>query len=249
MNRLHPPLHRADEARPQPTRLLVADPVAAGRQAAGGQGQAATGVLAGRRAALRAAAAGAGAWALQAGSAALGVGALSLAKPARAQTRSEAPGVEVQTLRLRREDGAVLLDFDLRVYLPSAVEDALNRGVPLYFQASAALFRPRWYWRDARVARVERQWRLSFQPLTGVYRVTLGSIAQNHARLEDALTAVSRLGRWQVADPGQAEAGERHYAEFSWKLDINQLPRPMQFGLGSGTEWSLGVERTLRLEP
>lgn len=157
--------------------------------------------------------------------------------------------MEVQALSLRREEGAVLLDFDLRVHLPAAVEDALNRGVPLYFQATAALFRPRWYWRDARVARVERQWRLSYQPLTGVYRVSLGAISQNHARLEDALASVTRVGRWQVADGAQAEAGERHYAEFSWKLDTNQLPRPMQFGLGSGSEWSLGVERTLRLEP
>lgn len=156
--------------------------------------------------------------------------------------------MEVQTLSLRREDGAVLLDFDLRVQLPPAVEDALNRGVPLYFHATAALFRPRWYWRDARVARVERQWRLSYQPLTGVFRVSLGSISQNHTRLEDALATVTRLGRWQVAEPGQAEAGERHYAEFSWRLDTTQLPRPMQFGLGSGSEWSLGVERTLRLE-
>ncbi len=171
------------------------------------------------------------------------------AVPASALARSEAAGVEVQTLNLRREDGAVLLDFDLRVGLPAAVEDALSRGVALYFVAQVALFRPRWYWRDARVSRVERQWRLSYQPLTGVYRVTLGAIAQSHNRLADALAAVSRLARWQVAEPGQAEAGERHYAEFAWRLDLTQLPRPMQFGLGAGTEWSLGVERTLRLEP
>ena len=82
-----------------------------------------------------------------------------------------------------------------------------------------------------------------------MYRVGLGAISQNHARLEDALATLTRVGRWQVADTGQAEAGERHYAEFSWKLDTTQLPRPMQFGLGSGSEWSLGVERTLRLEP
>jgi len=202
-----------------------------------------------RRVVLRATAAGLGAWALGAGVLTLTAGALSVTASAPAHARPDAPGVEVRTLSLRREDGAVLLDFDLRVHLPAVVEDALSRGVPLYFQATAALFRPRWYWRDARVARIERQWRLSYQPLTGVYRVSLGAIAQNHARLEDALTAVSRLGRWQVADPGQSELGERHYAEFTWKLDINQLPRPMQFGLGSGTEWSLGVERTLRLEP
>lgn len=196
-----------------------------------------------RRAVLRAGAAWGAAW-----GAASWAGLGTATPPAQAQGRPDAPGVEVQTLSLRREDGAVLLDFDLRVHLPPVVEDALNRGVPLYFQAMAALFRPRWYWRDARVARVERQWRLSFQPLTGVYRVSLGSISQTHTRLDDALATVTRLGRWQVAEAGQAEAGERHYAEFSWRLDTTQLPRPMQFGLGSGSEWSLGVERTLRLE-
>jgi hypothetical protein len=169
-------------------------------------------------------------------------------REAMGQVRGDSTGVEVRTLNLRREDGAVLLDFDLQVNLPATVEEALSRGVPLYFQAQATLFRPRWYWRDARVARVERQWRLSFQPLTGVYRVTLGSISQTHSRLEDALVAVSRLGRWVLAEAGQAEANERHYAEFAWRLDTTQLPRPMQFGLGAGSEWSLGVERTLRLD-
>lgn len=195
-----------------------------------------------RRAVLRAAAS----WA---GAGLVGAVAGSVAEPVQAQGRTDAPGVEVQTLNLRREEGAVLLDFDLRVNLPPAVEEALSRGVPLYFQAMVALFRPRWYWRDARVARVERQWRLSYQPLTGVYRVTLGAISQNHNRLSEAMATVSRLGRWQVADAVQAEAGERHYAEFNWRLDTTQLPRPMQFGLGAGSEWNLGVERTLRLEP
>jgi hypothetical protein len=195
-----------------------------------------------RRAALRQAGQLAGAAVLWAA-----VGALP--RVAQAQNRGDSPGVEVRTLNLRREDGAVLLDFDLQVHLPPAVEEALSRGVPLYFQAQAALFRPRWYWRDARVSRVERQWRLSYQPLTGNYRVSLGAISQYHGRLEDAMVTVSRLGRWVLAEAGQAEAGERHYAEFAWRLDTTQLPRPMQFGLGAGSEWSLGVERTLRLEP
>jgi hypothetical protein len=184
-----------------------------------------------------------------AGAALLWAAVGSAPRNAMAQGRGDSPGVEVRTLNLRREDGAVLLDFDLLVHLPAAVEEALSRGVPVYFQAQATLFRPRWYWRDARVARVERQWRLSYQPLTGVYRVSLGSISQTHSRLEDAMVAVSRLGRWVLAEAGQAEANERHYAEFAWRLDTTQLPRPMQFGLGAGSEWSLGVERTLRLDP
>lgn len=167
-----------------------------------------------------------------------------------AQANTEGGTVEIQTLSLRREDGSVMLDFDLRVQLPSVAEDALRRGLPLYFVAQVLLLRSRWYWRDERIARVERQWRLSFQPLTGVYRVSLGAIGQTHGRLEDALAAVSRLARWEIAEASKVAANEKHYAEFVWKLDTSQLPRPMQFGLsgGAGNEWSLGVERTLRLE-
>ena len=46
------------------------------------------------------------------------------------------------------------------------VEDALQHGVPLYFVAEAEVFRDRWYWRDERVARRPRVWRLAYQPLT-----------------------------------------------------------------------------------
>lgn len=183
-----------------------------------------------------------------AAAATLAVGAAGLAA-APAWANGESPGVEVQTLSLRREDGSVMLDFDLRVTLSAAAEDALRRGLPLYFTAQATLLRARWYWRDERVARVERQWRVSFQPLTGVWRVSLGSIGQSHSRLEDALAAVSRLARWEIAEGQRVNASDRHYAEFSWRLDTGQLPRPMQFGIGGGGDWALGVERTLRLEP
>jgi hypothetical protein len=40
------------------------------------------------------------------------------------------------------------LEFAARLELPRAVEDALQRGVPLYFVAEAQLLRSRWYWRD-----------------------------------------------------------------------------------------------------
>jgi len=176
------------------------------------------------------------------------VGAALGLKAGPAWARPEAGSVEVQTLNLRREDGTVLLDFALKVQLNPMAEEALKRGLPLYFMAQATLWRPRWYWRDERVARVERQWRVSHQPLTGQYRVSVGAIGQQHATLDDALAAVSRLTQWELTESGKAE-GDRHYAEFVWRLDTTQLPRPLQFGLGGAADWTLGVERTLKLEP
>jgi hypothetical protein len=79
-------------------------------------------------------------------------------------------------LQATRAEGAVNLVFSARVALPRAVDDALQKGVPLYFVAEATLLRNRWYWRDERVARLSRSWRLAFQPLTGAWRVSLGGL-------------------------------------------------------------------------
>ena len=170
---------------------------------------------------------------------ALGLGAA----PALAQ------GVELLTLQATRDDGAVSLEFAARVSLPRAVEDALQKGVPLYFVAEARLLRNRWYWRDERVARLSRSWRLAFQPLTGAWRVSLGGLHQSYASLDEALAAVSRAGAWKLIDAERLDRDASYYVEFNYRLDSSQLPGPMQFGLGGGADWTLGVSRTLRIDP
>ncbi|MBI5718030.1 MAG: DUF4390 domain-containing protein [Burkholderiales bacterium] len=165
------------------------------------------------------------------------------ALPARAQQ-----GVELSTLRTTRAEGVLSLDFSARVTLPRAVEEALSRGVPVYFVAEATLWRNRWYWRDARVARVSRQWRVAFQPLTGHWRVGLAGLNQTHASLSEALTAASRSAGWKLAELSQVDPDKTHYLEFEYRLDISQLPSPMQFGLVTQGDWVVGASRVLKVE-
>ncbi len=159
-----------------------------------------------------------------------------------------AQGVELVVLELQRQDGELTLDFDARMSLPKSVEDAMQRGVPVYFVAQATLYRNRWYWRDERVARVQRVWRVAYQPLTSTWRVGFGGFNQSFQTLTEALASVSRSTRWKVADLSQIEPDSRHYLEFSYRLDNAQLPSPMQLGLGGQADWVLGVERSLRIE-
>ncbi len=159
-----------------------------------------------------------------------------------------AQGVELALLDLQRQEGDLTLDFEVRLALPKSVEDAMQRGVPVYFVAEAALYRGRWYWRDERLARVQRSWRVAFQPLTSTWRVGFGGFNQNFPSLAEALSVVSRSTRWKVAELSQLDPDSKHYLEFSWRLDSSQLPSPLQLGLGGQAEWLLGVERTLRLD-
>ncbi len=174
---------------------------------------------------------------------ALMLGAMS-AVPARAQ------GVEVQTLAATRSAEGVSVEYQLRVSLPRAAEDAVQRGVPLYFRVQATLMRSRWYWRDQRVARASREWRLSYQPLTSSWRISQGGLGQSFATQAEALAAIANSAAWRIADAAAAEGDSSYYVEFDWNLDTSQLPRPLQIGLtgvGGGSEWALGVERSIKL--
>ena len=168
--------------------------------------------------------------------------ALMLGVAARAET------VQLASLEVTRGEDGVLLDFTTRFTLPRAVEDALLKGVPLHFVAEADIYRSRWYWRDARVARAVRVWRLAWQPLTRSYRVSFGALNQSFETLAEAMAAVRGAAHWKIAEPGQLEADASYYIEFSYRLDTSQLPRPMQIGLAGQADWNLSVERTLRVE-
>lgn len=157
-----------------------------------------------------------------------------------------AQGVELKQIRLQRQDNELTLEFSTRLTLGPAIEDALHRGVPMYFNAQATVYRNRWYWRDERIARVSRTWRLAWQPLTASWRLSLGGLSQGYPSLPEALATLSRVSGWRLAELDRIEAGERYYVEFSFKLDNSQLPQPMQIDLGG--DWKLGIERSIRLE-
>lgn len=154
---------------------------------------------------------------------------------------------ELSQFKMTRSDEGLLLDVAVRFDLPHPVEDALHKGVPLYFVADASLYHNRRYWRDRRVASASRTWRLSYQPLTRNYRVSFGGLSQSFDNLPDAVTTVSRIGRWKLAEPDQINDSEALYVEFSYKLDTGMLPRAMQIGIGGQPDWNLLIEKTQRV--
>jgi len=171
----------------------------------------------------------------------LGIGALA------ASGRARAADAELTAFDISRDEDGVFLNYAVNFELGKGVDEALVKSVPLFFVAEAEVFRDRWYWRDRRVAHTVRVWKIVFQPLTSTYRVTtVGGLSQNYPTREEALIALSRSSRWKIADAGQLDDG-RHYVEFTYRLDITLLPRPMQIGISGQPDWQLAVKRTQRI--
>lgn len=156
-------------------------------------------------------------------------------------------------LKFEKLDDALWLSTQLKFELPPAIEDALQKGIAIFFVAEAELMRERWYWRDKKIATMQRHTRLAYQPLTRRWRVNMASgeitdpvlsLNQNYESLPDALAAVQRIYRWRIADAQDIDPGVPHFVTFRFQLDLMQLPRPLQIGTLWQSDWSISLSTT-----
>ncbi|MBV8619391.1 MAG: DUF4390 domain-containing protein [Curvibacter sp.] len=179
---------------------------------------------------------------------------LVLMAPARAQS----PDIEVTRMHLERGDDGLFLSASLRFDLPSLVDDAAEKGIPLYFVAEAEVLQDRWYWYDKRVALASRYMRLAYQPLTRRWRLQVApapitnsglgvSLGISFDDLSDALAYVQRIAHWKIAELGEVGGSGSYNVDFRFRLDVSQLPRPFQFGVTGRPDWNLSVSHNLRL--
>lgn len=153
---------------------------------------------------------------------------------------------EIQVLdpQLTLTDDGYVLAADFRFELNSRLEEAVSRGVALYFVAEFQLTRQRWYWLDETVATRSQTYRLSYHALTRQYRLSTGGLHQSFATLGEALRVLSRLRHWLVIDKGDAlasrlNADEPYQAALRLALDVNELPRPFQISALGSRDWRL----------
>ena len=168
------------------------------------------------------------------------------------------PSAEVRQLRVDRQADGLYLYATLALVLPAAIEDALLKGVPMFFLAEVDIVRERWYWSDKVVVHAQRHLRLAYHPLTRRWRLNAASglitpnsmgLALNLSfdSLEDALASMQRLSGWRIGDAGAVDADVAHKLEFRFGLDLAQLPRPFQIGALGQADWNLVAARTQTL--
>ena len=122
------------------------------------------------------------------------------------------------------------------------LEEALQRGIPLYFVLEVEIVRPRWWWFDDKVATSAVQYRVSWQPLTRQYRVASGLLSQSFDTLAEVERLIGRVNSRGIAQAADLERGARYEAVVRLRLDVNQLPKPFQVNALASRDWQLASE-------
>lgn len=166
---------------------------------------------------------------------------------------ANAEGISVVKAEARAVDEGYEIVADFKIVLPPSVSEALKRGVVLNFISELAITRSRWYWLDTDVMSHEQSTKLSYNALTRQYRISRGTLFQGFSSLESALRVLGH----QSAPPVPAIAlsgsdgyvaqliqGEIRYTAFAqMRLDVSQLPKPLQVSALTNPDWNLDSER------
>lgn len=150
--------------------------------------------------------------------------------------------IETNDARIEFQDGGFELNTSFDFDLPPALEDALHKGISLYFVVDFQLSRARWYWFDEKPVNTTRSVRLSYQPLTRQYRVSTGGLQLPFNRLKGALQFIQQVRGWRVFERKDVKLGETYHAETRMRLDLSQLPKPFQVNAVNTREWNLSSE-------
>ncbi len=149
-----------------------------------------------------------------------------------------ADGIVINKADMRSDEDGYQLAADFSIRLNPAIQEALSRGVPIYFAGEFTLTRSRWYWFDEQIFQSEQTVKLSYNELTQRYRISRGALLQNFSSLDEVLRVLERQSSVPFA-PQLIKKDGQYLASARLRLDINQLPKLLQVNALTTKDWDL----------
>jgi hypothetical protein len=88
---------------------------------------------------------------------------------------AHAEGIVVTKAVIEQVEDGFQLNADFDVQFSQRLEEAVTRGVTLYFVVEFELSRPRWYWFDEKPVKLQQTYKISYTPLLRQYRTSRAS--------------------------------------------------------------------------
>jgi len=152
-----------------------------------------------------------------------------------------ADGIQVDKAQVRQSEDGYQLAVEYDINLSFALQQALSRGISLYFVSEFSLTRSRWYWLDEDLYHSEQAAKFSYNVLTRQYRISRGALYQNFDSLDEALNTLARQSSGMIP-AAMLDKTNNYVAEVRLRLDTTQLPKLLQVNALTGRDWNLDSE-------
>ena len=143
-------------------------------------------------------------------------------------------------------NGQLAINTRFKIDLPEQLRNALQQGVSLDFTLTYQLEKPtvasyrhkivNWVSSDDTV-----NYRLSYHPITGRYRISVGTFSTEYNKLDTALRGVGAIANWHVLSENTLSNTNVQDVRASVRLNLSttKLPKPFQINALTSSDWSL----------
>lgn len=132
-----------------------------------------------------------------------------------------------------------VVDADIEVNINPVLEEALTKGITLYFITEFELVRPRSFWFGETLVSLQQQFRLRYNALTRQYQLSTGIMHHNLDSLDEVRHVLGQIQDWKAADRSLLKKGQTYRAGLSMRLDTSRLPKPLQLSTMGSRNWNL----------
>jgi len=153
-----------------------------------------------------------------------------------------AEGITVKKAELVANEEWYFLQADFDIDLNKSLEEALEKGISLNFLVDLEVTRPRWYWVDEVIVSTRQNVRISYHALTRQYHFSSNNTNWSFNTLAEAKDELKHVANWKVFERNVVKKGTAYRAALRMKLDIKQLPKPLQVDALGTKEWDLASE-------
>ena len=140
--------------------------------------------------------------------------------------------------------GQLSISSRFQIELPEQLQNVLKQGVALDFALSYRLERPTiasYRFKLTQLLGTENSvnYRLTYHPLTGRYRVSVGTFSTEYNSLEMALRAVGAIVNWRVLNQGALLGTNPSDVKAQVRLSLSsaRLPKPFQINALTSNGW------------
>ena len=154
-----------------------------------------------------------------------------------------ASGIVIKSADLQLADEAYKLSADVEISFDEAIEEAINKGVPLNFLVEFQVVSPRKYWFDDEIVTATTNFTLSYHALSRQYLVSHNGHQNSYETLSEAKLELMELDDWKVLEKSQIEKGTAYKAVLLMRLDQTKLPQALQVQAIGSENWNLTSQK------
>ncbi|MDP1772201.1 MAG: DUF4390 domain-containing protein [Methylobacter sp.] len=156
-------------------------------------------------------------------------------------------GVVVKNAEIALKGDSYLLSADINFQLSARAKEALQNGVPLFWDIHIKTLQHRDYFWDSTLVNAAIRYRIQYHALLNMYRVrNEGSRdVYNFSTLSAALDLMSTIRDFRVMDKTFYVPGKRYSVGIKVTLDRDALPLPLRPVAYANPQWYLSSDWTL----